>query len=175
MYRLAEHGACFVCGSSNPQNMHVTWYADQDGNVSTRVTLGPAQQGPPNYVHGGASAALLDEVMGAAVWYAGNKVVAVNLECEYRRPLPLGVELLVRGQIVGQEGRVVRARGEIVLPDGQIGVVGRGIYVEAPQFFENQQFYEATPYSAVAEEPDATADRAGRSIAANDSHEDQGG
>jgi uncharacterized protein (TIGR00369 family) len=145
MRRLAEHGSCFVCGTANPHGMHVTWYADQQGRVSTRITLSEAHQGPPGYAHGGASAALIDEVMGAAVWYAGNRVVVVNLECAYRHPLPLGVELTVWGEVVDQSGRTVWARGEIVLPNGTPAVIGRGIYVEAPQFFENALFQAFEP------------------------------
>jgi acyl-CoA thioesterase FadM len=73
--------------------------------------------------------------MGAAVWHSGYKVVAVNLEIEYRKPLPLGAELYIWGEIVERTGRAIRARGEIVLPGERIAVVGRGIYVEAPHLF----------------------------------------
>lgn len=138
MQRLAEHGSCFVCGTSNPHNMRVVWYADRTGRVSTRVLLNDTHQGPPGYVHGGAAAALLDEVMGAAVWYAGNRVVAVNLQCQYQRPLPLGVELAVWGEVVTREGRAIHARAAILLPDGVEAVTGRGVYVEAPQFFDGR-------------------------------------
>jgi hypothetical protein len=65
-------------------------WARDDGAVVTAVTLTEVQRGPPGHTHGGASAALLDEVMGAAVWRAGYQVAAGNLEVEYRRPVPLG-------------------------------------------------------------------------------------
>ena len=138
MRKLAEHGSCFVCGTANPHNMGVAWIADDEGHIHATVTLSLAQQGPPGHVHGGASAALLDEIMGMAVWNAGHQVASVNLECEYRRPLPLGVELHVEGEIVEQTGRAIRARGVITLPDGTLAVIGRGIYVEAPHLFNPQ-------------------------------------
>jgi uncharacterized protein (TIGR00369 family) len=138
MRKLAEHGPCFICGTANPHNMGVTWLADDEGRIHTTVTLSLAQQGPPGHVHGGASAALLDEIMGMAVWNAGHQVASVNLECEYRRPLPLGVELHVHGEIVEQTGRAIRTRGAITLPDGTQAVIGRGIYVEAPHLFTAQ-------------------------------------
>jgi uncharacterized protein (TIGR00369 family) len=145
MQKLDEHGPCFVCGTANPRSMGITCWADDQGRVSTTVTLDLGYQGPPGYVHGGASAALLDEAMGAAVWHAGYQVVAVNLEVEYRRPLPLGEELRIWSEVVENNGRTVRARGEILLPDGTVGVIGRGIYVEAPQFFEHTMFRPAQP------------------------------
>jgi uncharacterized protein (TIGR00369 family) len=116
--------------------MGVTWWADDQSRVHATVTLGAAQQGPPGYVHGGASAALLDEVMGMAVWHTGHQVAAANLECEYRRPLPLGVELHVMGEVVAKTGRRICAKGAITLPDGTQAVIGRGIYVEAPHLFQ---------------------------------------
>jgi acyl-coenzyme A thioesterase PaaI-like protein len=73
---IPEHGPCFVCGTQNPHSMGVTWWARDDGAVVTEVALTESQQGPPGYAHGGASAALLDEAMGAAVWRAGYTVVA---------------------------------------------------------------------------------------------------
>lgn len=144
MHRLAEHGSCFVCGRSNPHGLGVTWWADREAprRVWTRVTLNEAQQGPPRHVHGGASAALLDEAMGAAVWHAGNKVVAAKLEVEYRRALPLGVELYAWGELVEKHGRTLTTRGAIELPDGTVAVIGRGAYVEAPQFFSDLAFFE---------------------------------
>jgi uncharacterized protein (TIGR00369 family) len=145
MHKINEHGPCFVCGTANPRSMGVTWWADEQGRVSTTIVLDQGYQGPPGYVHGGASAALLDEVMGAAVWRAGYQVVAVNLELEYRKPLPLGSELRVWGEVVEKTGRAVRARSEIVLPDGNTAVIGRGIYVEAPQFFDNDVFTPIEP------------------------------
>lgn len=90
MRKLPEHGSCFVCGISNPYSLGLTWYADPEGNIWAEFTFNLAQQGPPDHVHGGASAAVLDEAMGAAVWVAGLQVVAARLEVDYKRPLPLG-------------------------------------------------------------------------------------
>ena len=80
MQQLAEHGPCFVCGTANPHNLHVIWYAETESRVSTHVTLSATQQGPPGFAHGGASAVLLDKVMGAAVWHSGRKVAATSYQ-----------------------------------------------------------------------------------------------
>lgn len=135
--KLAEHGSCFVCGKQNPHSIGVTWYAHEDGSVTTEVALTEAQQGPPKLAHGGASAALLDEAMGVAVWQAGHKVAAVNLNVNYHQPVPLGVKVQVRGIINGKDGRTIFTSGVITLPDGTIAVSGKGIYVEAEHLFAN--------------------------------------
>lgn len=132
---LPEHGKCFVCGSQNPHSIGIQWYFE-DGAISGRLAMSEAQQGPPGHAHGGASAALLDEAMGAAVWAAGHRVMAVNLNVDYKAPVPLGVEVAVSGRVTGQEGRKVFAAGEVRLPDGTVAVSATGIYVEAAAMFE---------------------------------------
>ncbi len=116
--------------------MGVTWAVDENDGVMAEVTLTQAQQGPPGYAHGGASAALLDEAMGMAAWLAGYHVVSVHLEADYLKPVPLGRPVRVVGRMVGETGRRVRTEGEILLTVGAIAVAGRGIYVEAPQLLE---------------------------------------
>lgn len=142
MRKLPEHGSCFVCGSDNPHSISLTWYTYENGMIFSEFTLTEAQQGPPGHAHGGASAAILDEAMGAAVWRAGYNVAVVNLEINYHLPLPLGQPLKLEAHLARQEGRKVFASGEIRLPDETVAVSGRGIYVEAPQLFEPVRFRE---------------------------------
>jgi uncharacterized protein (TIGR00369 family) len=135
MQRLPEHGPCFVCGKQNSHGMGATWYAREDGSIFTEVTLTEAQQGPPGMAHGGASAALLDEAMGAAVWRAGFRAAAVNLNMTYQKPVPLGIEIQITGRFIEKNGKRLFAEGEIRLPDGTVAVIGKGTYVEALHMF----------------------------------------
>jgi len=135
---LPDHGPCFVCGTSNPHSIGVTWFVQPDGRITATVTFREAQQGPPGFAHGGALAAVLDEAMGAAVWSAGYKVVAVNLNVDYRRPVPLGQPVQVEAQITGRDGRATYTRAELRLPNGETATVARGIYVEAPHLFDEE-------------------------------------
>ncbi len=134
---LPEHGWCFICGKENPKSLGVRWNLMEDQSITTRITLGLSQQGPPGFAHGGASAALLDEAMGCAVWSAGHQVVSVNLQVNYKKPLPLETPIMVNANIESIEGRVVNASSTISLEDGTILVTGHGIYVEAPGMFDN--------------------------------------
>lgn len=139
--QLPEHGSCFICGSENPHNVGLRWYVDESGVVSSEFTLTLAQQGPPGHAHGGLSAAVLDEVMGVAVWYAGYIVAAAKIEVNYRKPVPLGQCITTKGYITRRSGRKIYARGEICLPDGSVGVTGRGLYIIAPQLFEKGKMF----------------------------------
>jgi acyl-coenzyme A thioesterase PaaI-like protein len=133
---LPEHGFCFVCGSENPKGIGLRWYADETGEIFSEYTLGLEQQGPPGHAHGGASAAILDEAMGMAAWYRGFKIVSVNLNISFLKPVPLGVKLKVRGRIKEKKGKRIFAEGEIVLPNGNVAVKGASILVEPEGFFD---------------------------------------
>ncbi|MBN2500409.1 MAG: PaaI family thioesterase [Anaerolineales bacterium] len=135
MEALPEHGKCFVCGSQNPHSMGIRWYVNAAGEIHTKVTLTEAQQGPPGHAHGGATAAILDEAMGAAVWSAGHRVLSVNLNIDYKAPVPLDKEVEITARISGKGERSVHTTAELCLANGKVAVNGRGIYVEAPQFF----------------------------------------
>jgi acyl-coenzyme A thioesterase PaaI-like protein len=138
--KLPDHGACFVCGSTNPRSLGLIWYERDDGVILAEFTFTDAQQGPPAHVHGGASAAVLDEAMGAAVWRAGYSVAAVNLEINYKLPVPLGQNIIIEAHIAKVLPRKIMTISEMRLPDGSIAVTGRGIYVEAPHLFKDVSF-----------------------------------
>ncbi len=105
--------------------------------MTSEFMLNEAQQGPPGHAHGGASAAILDEAMGFAIWAAGHKVAAVNLEINYHKPLPLMQPLTLEARITQINERKIFSTSEIKLADSTVAVSGRGIYVAAPKLFEN--------------------------------------
>ena len=65
-------------------------------------------------------------------------MVVVNLNLDYLKPVPLNQEVEITARIteVKEDGKVVKASGEIHLPDGEVAVKASGIYVNAPQFFD---------------------------------------
>ena len=134
--QLPYHGWCFVCGHDNPHSIGLTLYVDDDGVMTAEFTLNDAHQGPPGHAHGGASAAILDEVMGLVAWVAGLKVAAVNLEINYHKPLPLHQPLRLEARLTEQDDHKAFSTGEICLADGTVAVSGRGIYVIAPKLFD---------------------------------------
>lgn len=112
-------------------------YVDDTGVLTSEFTLSDRHQGPPGHAHGGASAAILDEVMGLVVWAAGHKVLAANINVNYRKPLPLHVPLLAEARISEVGERKISSVGKILLPDLTVAVEGSGVYVIATNFFEN--------------------------------------
>lgn len=112
-------------------------FVEEDGRLTSEFTLNEAHQGPPGHAHGGASAAILDEVMGLVVWAAGHQVLAANININYRKPLPLHIPLLAEAHITEVRERKIISVGKIRLPDSTVAVEGSGVYVVAKHFFEN--------------------------------------
>lgn len=124
-------GSRFVFGPP-PGGFGAKFYRDGQGGIVGKVTVDDSKMGPPGHVHGGALAALVDEVMGAAAWTTGLRVLAVNLNINLRQAVPLHVEVQLRGRVDRQEGRKVFTVGQLFLPDGTVAVEGSGIFVQAP-------------------------------------------
>ncbi len=140
MEKISGHGSCFVCGTENPHSTGLVLYKSGDGTIYAEMIFNLSQQGPPGHVHGGASAAVLDEAMGAAVWVAGHHAAAVNLEINYRKPIPLDQKIIIKAEISVVHPRKILTTSKMILPDGEIAVVGKGIYVEAPHLFVDSEF-----------------------------------
>ena len=133
--QIPYHGSCFVCGTDNPYGIGITMFVDDDGVLTSEFTLNEAHQGPPGHTHGGASAAILDEIMGLVVWAAGHKVVAANININYRKMLPLHQPLFAEARITQVSERKIISEGEIKLADSTVAVSGSGVYVIAPHLF----------------------------------------
>ena len=105
-----------VTGAGNP--LAVPMSLEMGGGQAVgRCTLGLAYEGPPSYGHGGVSALLTDHVLGGAAAASGNPGMTTELTVRYRRPVPLGTPLVVRGTTVDSSGRWVRATGTIAAVD----------------------------------------------------------
>ena len=95
------------------------------------VILGQAYEGPPGYAHGGVSALLLDQLLGATAIAAGLWGMTVRLETDYRGPVPLRTPLELRARVVEDAGRRTLVTGTIATAAdaGTVLVEGRGVFV----------------------------------------------
>jgi acyl-coenzyme A thioesterase PaaI-like protein len=73
--------------------------------LESRCVFGPSHEGPLTFVHGGVTALMLDQLFGAASSAFGDPAMTASLHIDYRRPVPLGEEILFRCQTVKRDGR----------------------------------------------------------------------
>ncbi|RBY95748.1 PaaI family thioesterase [Blastococcus sp. TF02-8] len=88
-----------------------------EGRCVGHVTVGKKLEGPPGLVHGGVVATLLDHVLARSARGAGHGGLTAVLTVTFRRPVQLGVPLVVTGQLVSVEGRRATATARLVAED----------------------------------------------------------
>ncbi|HUY21830.1 MAG TPA: PaaI family thioesterase [Acidimicrobiales bacterium] len=98
---------CIVTGQANPMGMAADIVRDGDEAV-LRTTLGPAFEGAPGRAHGGAVAALFDEVMGFVLSIQATPAYTGRLTVTYRAATPLDQELELRAKLHSRHGRKLR-------------------------------------------------------------------
>jgi acyl-coenzyme A thioesterase PaaI-like protein len=103
-------------GSPVAPPMAVEDFPDE-GRCVGRGTVGKKHEGPPGLVHGGVLAILLDHVLARSARAAGHGGLTATLTVTYRRPVHLGVPLLVTGQLGSVEGRRATATARLVAED----------------------------------------------------------
>jgi uncharacterized protein (TIGR00369 family) len=113
---------CFVCGRKNPAGLYMRFYDNGKDEVYSDYTVASRYQSYPGIVHGGILASMLDEVVGrvAIIGDHHHFMVSVRLEVVYRHPVPVETPLKIKGRIVRLSGRLGKAQGEIILPDGRV-------------------------------------------------------
>ena len=125
---------CFVCGVENSSGLHMHFYIIAPGEVEAHYTLSDKYQGYPGVVHGGIIASMMDEVMGR-VFMEGDPprfMVTAELKIRYKKPVHVNIPLRLTGHRVKDNGRVGRATGEIIGPDGDLLVIGEITVVNMP-------------------------------------------
>lgn len=86
----------------------------EDGLV---VRFDVRHEGPPGAVHGSFVAGLFDVALGlVAIEHVGLGLTA-ELSVQFRRPVPLGQDVLYRGEVVRREGRQTSVEGAAVLDE----------------------------------------------------------
>ena len=103
----------FVSGDPDGSRFRVRYYRDHEQQLKARIWFGPETEGPPGNAHGGAVAAVMDEVLGLTAWAAGYPVVVGNLNISFRSLLPLQKVVTVEGKVVSVDGRKVMVHGRI--------------------------------------------------------------
>ena len=117
---LVGNSLRFVSGEPEGERFRVVYFRDESAQLVARVWFGPETEGPPGHAHGGAMAAVLDEVLGLAAWAAGHPIVVGNLNVDFRQLLPLQKVMQVESEIIKVEGRKILVHGRIIDAEGTV-------------------------------------------------------
>lgn len=113
----------------------MAFYDNGKNEVYSDYSVSEMYQGYPGMVHGGVVAAMLDEVV-ARVSMIGDHhhfMMSVKMEVKYRHPIPTETPLTIVGKIVRMRGRLGKATGEILLPNGKVAAESAMTLADVPE------------------------------------------
>jgi len=77
--------------------------------------------------------ALLDETMGWAIFHQGIWGVTAKLEVTFKRPVPVGEEIVVSGHLVTDRGRTIETKGTVTRSsDGTVLAEATALFMRMP-------------------------------------------
>jgi hypothetical protein len=117
-----------VVGLRNPVAPPLVLHHEPDGLVWSEFVLGAPYEGPPEHVHGGVSALILDHVLGATAHRAGRPAYTGTLTLRYRRRTALGRQLRAQAHIERTEGVKTFAVGHLADEEG-VTVEAEGVFI----------------------------------------------
>jgi uncharacterized protein (TIGR00369 family) len=125
---------CFVCGLENAYSLKAGFYELDNDEIIAVFTPLEGHQSYPGRLHGGVAASVLDETIGRAINIKHEEIwgVTVELNVQYKKPVPLDQELRVVGRITRDTSRIFEGTGEIILPNGETAVTAHGKYLKMP-------------------------------------------
>lgn len=122
---MAEN--CFGCGKDNPQRLHINYVHEDDGSVSTTLTLSWLYSGWRNIVHVGIQATILDEVLSRAAQLkvtsiTGERqiIVTASFELRYRAECPTDQPIRAVGRVQRVQWPSVLVAGDLRSTDGRL-------------------------------------------------------
>ena len=122
---------CFACGRLNPHGLHLDFDVSRD-RAQTRFVAGPEHSGFEGFVHGGIVTALIDETMGWAIFHQGLWGVTGKITVAFRKPVPVGEELLVTGEITRKTARAIETRGDVSDSSGVVLADAEALFLLMP-------------------------------------------
>ncbi len=142
---------CMICGMENPFSLKAPFYVLDDGSVASIITFKSVHQSYPDRTHGGMVGALLDELMGRALWVNEPEMfgVTTTLNITYRKPTPLDTPVKARAYLTFNSARGMVAKGQIFDMAGNLLVEGNAKYFKVAfnkMFGENTTQHEEMCY-----------------------------
>jgi len=126
---------CIVCGTENAVSMSARFYEceKEDGEKVLLTIFQPLEQHQsyPQRLHGGMTAAVLDEAIGRAICIEkpGTWGVTIDLNIKYRKPAPLDQELYCETKSTKISSRGFEGEGKMFMKDGTVIATGSGKYL----------------------------------------------
>jgi len=123
---------CFICGLDNESGVKAPFYNLSDESVATQFKFSRHHQSYPGRTHGGIISAMMDELVGRALWINEPDTYAVTttMSIKFRKPVPYDTLIKGRGYIVKNSSRMYVGKGELYDMDNNLLVEFSGNYMK---------------------------------------------
>jgi len=113
---------CFICGLDNESGVKAPFYNLEDDSVATIFQFKGHHQSYPGRTHGGIISAMLDELIGRALWIKEPNTYAVttSMTIKFRKPVSYDTLIKGRGYIVKDSSRLYVGKGELYDMDNNV-------------------------------------------------------
>ncbi len=129
-----EDKTCFGCGEDNECGLQLKLKFDEDTKTAYGEYVAHQKlEGPPNIIHAGIIASILDETMMTVNKYMEIMGMTGELTIRYLQPAFINENLYIRGWYVKKNKRVVENRAEIENEMGKIVARAKGKYLEVDE------------------------------------------
>jgi uncharacterized protein (TIGR00369 family) len=119
MMLASKDSRCYVCGPDNPLGLQVRFRQDGAQGSVARYLARPEHGGWNGIIHGGVIFALMDEALGWALYYQKLPAVTARVETKFRKPMPVGAQVVVKAWVVQQRKRLFDVHAEIRMEDAE--------------------------------------------------------
>ena len=128
---------CFICGMENPVGLHLHIYETAPGEVESAYIAPDHFQGYTGVLHGGITAALIDEIAGRALMGSdptdSRFMFTAKLEVKYRKNVPIGKPLKILGKAGKSKARYAEAWAGIYDAEtGELLAEGNVLLMDVP-------------------------------------------
>lgn len=128
---MAHFVECVVSGPANPMGIAMQVRREGDRAVAD-VTFGAAFEGAPNRAHGGAVAAVMDDIMGYVLAIQVTPAYTGHMGISYRAPTPVAQPLVATAWMASRDGRKLTMEGTLTDGDGQLIAKADGLFIAIP-------------------------------------------
>ncbi len=119
---------CFGCGPDNPDRLGVVPGLEGD-KIVAELSFPPRFEGGPGVVHGGATAAFFDDLIGFVAMAHMLPAVTARLVINYLRPMPIGVTIRGEAWLASRRGRKLFTEAIGTGPGGETYVEVEGLFL----------------------------------------------
>lgn len=121
---LTDDHYCFVCGANNSDGLRIRFAYPESGRCRAVVIPERRFQGWKDILHGGIIATLLDEALahayGGEARGSGEAAVTAEMTVRYKKPVKIGVPVVLEGRVLSVEGRVISCESTLADESGDI-------------------------------------------------------